>query len=159
MKNMRRHDRQLTHEQATTILKKNNYGILSLVLPDGTPYGVPINYGYKENKLIMHGALVGQKIDAILHQSKACFTVVHTSDVDLPNLTTNYASAMAFGKVSLVEDVQERRDLLIAMLEHYNVTEQMAQEDLDKATKRTAVLVLEIEALSAKGHPQAVGKI
>jgi nitroimidazol reductase NimA-like FMN-containing flavoprotein (pyridoxamine 5'-phosphate oxidase superfamily) len=156
MKNMRRHDRQLTAEQATLILKQNNYGILSLVLPDGSPYGVPINYGFCDNQIIMHAALAGQKLDAIKHCASACFTVVHKSDVDLPNLTTHYASVIAFGQVTLEEDEVKKRAYLIKLLDHYQVTEEMAKETLDKTTKRTAVLVMDIKEMTAKGHPEAV---
>lgn len=156
MKAMRRHDRALPQEIAEKMLEQNTYGVLSLVLPDGSPYGVPINYGYVAGEIIMHAALVGQKMDALKHMDQACFTVVHSSEVDKPGLTTHYASVMAFGKVKLVEDLAEKRAYLIKMLAHYDITETMALEDLDKTTGRTAVMVMTIEHLTAKGHPEAV---
>ena len=41
---MRRTDREIFGEELETILQKGEYGILSMVSPDGVPYAVPLNY-------------------------------------------------------------------------------------------------------------------
>lgn len=156
MRTMRRMDKELTRDIAEAILKQNDYGILSLILPEGTPYGVPVNYGFFDNKIIIHAAMEGTKIDAIKAHPEACFTVVHAHIVDKADLSTFYASAMAFGTVLLIENPIEKRKILLQMLSHYKITESMAQVSLDTETNHTAVLVLPIRFLSAKGDPRAV---
>lgn len=39
MREMRRKDRMLTDEEAYKLLKETEYGVLSTICPDGTPYG------------------------------------------------------------------------------------------------------------------------
>ncbi len=151
MNKMRRTDRELTFDQTMQILKRNQHGILSLVLPDQMPYGVPLNYGLYENTIIMHAALVGLKIDAIAYDPHACFTVVHAAKAEPETLSTHYASAIAMGSIRLVEDPLEKRLWLIRLVAHYGISEQAAQEALKVDTPYTAVLLLDIAALTGKG--------
>jgi nitroimidazol reductase NimA-like FMN-containing flavoprotein (pyridoxamine 5'-phosphate oxidase superfamily) len=154
---MRRVDRQLTPEMAIELLKKNDYGVLSLVLESGEPYGVPINYGLSLDckSIIMHAALTGLKLEAIAHQPKGSFCVVHAHEVNKSELTTHYASVIVSGKLKLVDTIEHKRALLVEFLRHYGITEAEAKKDLDQATKRTALIVMSIDSLSAKGHPDA----
>lgn len=151
---MRRTDRELKRDEALAIVKENNYGILSLVLESGEPYGVPINYGLSqcEGKLIMHAAQMGLKLDAIKHMPKGSFCIVNKSTLDKEELTTYYSSAILSGKITLVEDIDEKRNLLIDFLKHYDITEEMARYDLDNTTKRTAVIVMDIENITGKAN-------
>ncbi len=152
MREMRRKDRELSPELALRILKDNNHGVLSLVLPDGTPYGVPLNYGFDQSKIIMHAALVGLKMDAIANHPRGCFTVIHKAEVDSANLQTFYASALAFGPLEVITDPVEKRAYLIKLLAHYHISETDAQKALEVDTPYTSVIVLSIEQLTGKGY-------
>ncbi len=152
MREMRRKDRELSPELALRILKENNHGVLSLVLPDGTPYGVPLNYGFEQSEIIMHAALVGLKMDAIAHQPVGSFSVIHKAIVDSKNLQTFYASAIAFGPLKVITDPREKRAYLIKLLKHYRISEEEAQRALEVDTPFTSVIVLKIEKLTAKGY-------
>ena len=56
---MRRQDRKLTREEAETILRDGQYGILSTTGEDGYPYGVPVSYAYENGKIYFHGTCDG----------------------------------------------------------------------------------------------------
>ena len=49
MRNMRRKDKEIGSDEAINFLTRCEYGILSTVGNDGQPYGVPLNYAYKDN--------------------------------------------------------------------------------------------------------------
>jgi uncharacterized protein len=151
MNKMRRTDRELSFDHALQILKRNQHGVLSLVLPDGTPYGVPINYGLYEQTIIMHAALVGLKIDAIEVDPHACFTVVHASTVEPETLSTHYASAMAFGMIRFATQPEEKRLWLTRLLAHYGIPVHAVTEALETDTPQASVLLLEITTLTGKG--------
>ncbi len=159
MNPMRRIDKQLPETMAEAILKSNDHGILSMVLPDGTPYGVPINYAYDSKEIIMHAALNGQKMDALAINPSVCFTVVHSSTVDKANLSTNYSSVMAFGTVTIVLEPVRKHHYLIKLLAHYGITELMAEASLRADSAQTAILVMKVEQLFAKGYPEFAPKI
>ena len=56
MREMRRKDRKLEIEDIHYVLNTGEYGVLSTVTPDGTPYSIPISYAYDEdnNVIYMH---------------------------------------------------------------------------------------------------------
>ena len=62
---MRRKDKEIGTDEAINLLTKCEYGVLSTVGNDGQPYGVPLNYTYKDNCIYFHCALKGHKIDNI----------------------------------------------------------------------------------------------
>ena len=77
---MRRRDRQLSEEEAREVLQQAQYGVLSTVCPDGTPYGVPLNFALEDGRIYLHGANAeGQKIVNLRHCPDACFTVVSST--------------------------------------------------------------------------------
>jgi len=153
---MRRRDMQLSEVQAEAILVQNNYGILSLVLPEGTPYGVPVNYGYVDHELIFHGAAEGTKLSAIETNPNACFTIIHAVLDDSARLNTDYASAIVFGKIRRIDDPAEKRKYLIKLVSHYGLTDIDAKTSLDTETDITSVLVMSIDQLTAKGRADFV---
>lgn len=153
---MRRTDRELREELAWKILKNHDHGVLSLVLPDGNPYGVPVNYGVFDRFLVFHGANEGQKIDAIDVFPKASFCVVGASDVDKATLSTHYASTIVSGPIRKIVDFEEKRIWLIRLLAHYGISERDAMWSLSVDIPATTVLVLDVEAITAKGFEDAV---
>ncbi|MDD3842663.1 MAG: pyridoxamine 5'-phosphate oxidase family protein [Candidatus Izemoplasmatales bacterium] len=156
MKLMRRIDKQLSNSMAEAILVQNHYGILSIVLPDGTPYGVPVNYGYVDHEIIIHGATEGTKIDAIRINPFACFTVVHAVINDFIHLNTKYTSTIVHGNIKIITNPEEKRMYLIKLVSHYGLTERDIKTNLITETDITAVLVMSIDQITAKGQADFV---
>lgn len=153
---MRRSDRELREELAWKILQDNDHGVLSLTLPDGMPYGVPVNYGVFERCIVFHGANEGQKIDAIDVFPKASFCVVAASTVDKATLSTHYASTIVSGTIRKITDFHEKRLWLIRLLAHYGISEEAAMWSLSVDIPATTVLVLSVEEITGKGYADAL---
>ncbi|MBO4793075.1 MAG: pyridoxamine 5'-phosphate oxidase family protein [Deltaproteobacteria bacterium] len=119
---MRRTDRQLGHADALAILRNAQYGVLSTICPNQTPYGVPLNFALvEENILYMHCASAGGlKLDNLRANSKACFTVVESSQVQPELFSTCYRSAIAFGNIWIVEETAEKQHGIEAILDKYS---------------------------------------
>ena len=54
MREMRRKDKEIGTDEAINLLAGCEYGVLSTVDSDGQPYGVPLNYAYKDNCIYFH---------------------------------------------------------------------------------------------------------
>lgn len=81
MKELRRQDRLLTHEQTLEILQRGKFGVLSILGDDGYPYGVPMHYVMLENSIYVHSSNVeGHKLTALKQNSNICFTVVESEN-------------------------------------------------------------------------------
>lgn len=101
---MRRVKQNLSQEAAEKILREGEFGVLALTGDDGYPYAVPINYAVEGNKIYFHSAKTGHKLDAIRRNDKASFCVVDKHDVIAEEFTTYFTSAIAFGRIKIVED-------------------------------------------------------
>jgi nitroimidazol reductase NimA-like FMN-containing flavoprotein (pyridoxamine 5'-phosphate oxidase superfamily) len=110
-------NRKATPQQAEEFLKEGTYGVLSLALLEGTPYGVPLNYVYvpEDGAIYFHCARQGKKIDMIRQNPKASFAVVSQQSIREERFITHYDSAVVTGTVSLVEDESEKRAALLRL--------------------------------------------
>ena len=95
-KKMRRWKQQLTNEETINILNQQYTGILGVLSDDGYPYTIPVNYVYKDNKIYIHGARSGHKIDAIKHCDKVSFCIIDKDELISEKLTTYYRSVIVF---------------------------------------------------------------
>ena len=153
MKELRRKDKQLGMVETAALLTNEEYGTLSTVGEDGQPYGVPLNYVFKDNAIYFHCALVGRKLDNIGNNPKVSFCVVGDVEVLPADFSTNYVSAVVLGIASEVQGT-ERYNALEWLLEKYS-PEFMEEgktyiEKLDKATK---VIKIEITHIEGKKAP------
>ena len=117
---MKRKERQLSAELTEKILNKCTSGVLSVIGDDGYPYGVPVSYAYSDGKIFFHCAKEGHKVDAIKNKPKVSFTVIAQDDVIPEKYGTDFASVIAFGKASFVEDPEEMLQSHIPIIEKYS---------------------------------------
>ena len=150
---MRRVRQQLTREEAVTILRSATAGVLAVNGDNGYPYAVPVSYVYADGKIYFHSALQGHKIDAICHDPRVSFCVIGKDNVKPQEFTTYFRSVIAFGKVRIIEDDDEKMTALRMLLARYSddtVTAEMTNEEIAGGFKRLLMLEIAIEHLSGK---------
>ena len=106
---IRRKKQLLPEETAVEMLQRNTSGTLALLGDDDYPYAVPLSFIYLNGKLYFHSAKNGHKIDAVRNYEKASFCVIDRDQIVPEKFTTHYRSVIAFGKVRLIEEVEEMR--------------------------------------------------
>ena len=120
---MRRVKCELSRDAAEKILREGIFGVLAVDGDDNYPYAVPINYAYADGKIYFHSAVTGHKIDAMKKNPKASFCVVDKHEVVAEEFTSYYTSAVAFGKMKVVEDVEDPekvRGLMLLVLRRWS---------------------------------------
>lgn len=117
---MRRKRQQLTEEDSIAILQKATSGTLALLGDDDYPYAVPISYVYHDGKLFFHSAMAGHKVDAIRKCDKASFCVIEQDNIQPEKFTTFFRSVIAFGRIHIVEDEQEKLQMVRMLGNRYN---------------------------------------
>ena len=148
---MRRKRQQLSEEESIEILRKATAGTLALLGDNGYPYAVPISYVYADGKLYFHSALSGHKIDAIRNCNKASFCVIDKDDVQPAKYTTFFRSVIAFGRIHIIEDEQEKLETARLLGDRYNPNQEEAlQKELEKGLSRMLMIRLDIEHLTGK---------
>lgn len=151
---MRRTDRQLPWEEAEQILRENQYGILSTVCADGTPYGLPLNYAYAEGKLFFHHTAAESLLrENIGGQARACFTVVEKAQLLPDQFSTRYESAIAFGTVRESDDKMGGLLRLVEALSPAFM--ERGRRFAASALDQVVVYEFEIERLTGKARREA----
>ena len=148
---MRRKRQQLSDEESIGILQNATAGTLALLGDGGYPYAVPISYVYADGKLYFHSALSGHKVDAIRNCDKASFCVIDKDDIQPEKYTTYFRSVIAFGRIHIIEDEQEKLETARLLGDRYNPNQEEAlQKELEKGLSRMMMIRFDIEHLTGK---------
>jgi len=119
---------------------------------DNVPYVVPLNFGYKDNFLYFHSAKEGRKIDMIRKNKNVCFEIDIDSEpieAEYPcNWSMKYYSIIGFGEAFVVEDLEEKREALDIIMEHYSGKSSF--EYPEKIINSLAVIKVRIESMTGK---------
>jgi uncharacterized protein len=99
---MRRTDRQISQDEALAILEKGEFGVLSTVSADGSPYGVPVNFCHIDGCIYFHSALTGTKVDNIGRDPRVSFCVIGGTEILPSKFATRYESCVVQGTATEV---------------------------------------------------------
>jgi len=150
---IRRKDRALSEKEAWEILAAAEWGVLSTLGEDGWPYGVPVNHVVVEKQLYVHCAQTGHKLENLAFESKVSYCAVTRSEVSPAELSTNFESAVLFGRAALVKDEPEKRRALEALLARFAPQHPEAgAESMRKHFAHTAVLRITPERITGKAR-------
>ena len=87
------------------------------------PYIVPVCFGYRDDCLYFHCAPEGRKLDILQKNDRVCFEVdieyEPVMSVRACNWGMRFRSVIGFGRGSIVQDDQEKRQALDLIMEHY----------------------------------------
>ncbi|MBJ2356928.1 MAG: pyridoxamine 5'-phosphate oxidase family protein [Sphaerochaeta sp.] len=147
---MRRAKQQLNDEETMAILEAGSYGTLACLGDDAYPYAIPLNYVYLDNRLYMHSAKQGHKVDAIANHKKVSFTVVGQDRIVSKEYTTYFSSVIAFGKARLAEGDEYTR-AFTALTDKY-ASDRPKQERIEqiRGCSQAIIIAIDIDHLSGK---------
>jgi nitroimidazol reductase NimA-like FMN-containing flavoprotein (pyridoxamine 5'-phosphate oxidase superfamily) len=154
---MRRGNLEVSTERAFDILASGDYGFLSTVSEDGSPYCIALSHVLIGKAIYFHCAVQGHKIDNIRRDNRVCYTVVGRTRVVQAELTVEYESAVVFGRAEIIEDKQEKSSAMLKICEKYT-PEFMgkAEEIIPKALDKMLIGKITIDHISGKAK---AGKI
>ena len=121
------------------------------VSDENEPYIIPMCFGFRDGILFFHSAQEGKKIEILKKNNKVCFEM----DIDTELVEgekgcdwgIKYSSVVGFGKAAFVEDIQEKRNALHILLEHYsNKKYEFSEESLSQV----AIIKIQVESLTGK---------
>lgn len=152
LKEMRRKDRELSQEEAMSILLKGEYGILSTI-GEEYPYAVPVNYVVANNKIYIHGTCEeSQKGENIERNPKVCFTVVGDTEVLPSKFSERYESAVVLG----IAKLSNKEDKIMALEEFINKYSSDFKESGMKYIKadmdKVSIYEISIEQITGKAR-------
>ena len=148
---LRRKAQALSEESCREILRQATTGVLAVLGDEGYPYAVPLNYCLEGNKIYIHCAKNGHKLDAIRQCEKVSFCVIGQDDLKPELFTTFYKSVIVFGRASIIDDETAKRHAISMLCEKYApdlIAE--GQKEIDAFWNGLTMLQIDIEAISGK---------
>lgn len=113
---MRKAKRQRNADWAFEVFDKAPYVTVSMIRPDGTPYGLPLSLARKDNLFYFHCAGEGEKLDCLKHNPIVSLSAVSKCtpkfEDDKQNFTEYFHSAIALGCAEIVENTAEKVEAL-----------------------------------------------
>lgn len=151
---MNQRELEITDRNALAeILRQGKYVTIAMCRQD-EPYIVTLSYGYDENRgaLYFHCALKGLKLDFINHNPNVCATVIEDKGYKMGECDQAYHSVVFWGKMNIVEDLQEKRYAVDVLLNHLEDDPARVRERSLKSDKvYTEVGILRLDILEMTG--------
>jgi uncharacterized protein len=118
--------RSITNEtEILEIISKARWCHLGMTGPKGEPYVIPMNFGFREGIIYLHGAAKGKKIDFLRHHPEVCinFSIEHElryQDEEVAcSWSMKYRSVLAYGQVEFIEDPEDKVAALDIIMSQY----------------------------------------
>lgn len=148
---MRRKNQLLPQHEAEAILLENTAGTLALLGDGGYPYALPMSYVYAGGKIYFHCASEGHKLDAVRQYEKCSFCVIAKDEVVAEKLTTFFRSVIAFGRIRVLENIDEIRTAMTVLGAKYAPAHpQKIQQEIDDSMHHLCVMEMTIDHMTGK---------
>ncbi|PLX81364.1 MAG: pyridoxamine 5'-phosphate oxidase family protein [Desulfuromonas sp.] len=150
---MRRHEKEVTDPMALErIIDKASVCRLGLFDTEtGVPYIVPLSFGYQDGMFVFHAAETGYKIDLLKRGGKIAFEIDNVLGLvrreRACGWTMRYQSIIGWGNVRFIEAVEEKKQALQMLLNHYGTGQFFLA---DKDVERTTVFALHVKEMRGK---------
>ena len=146
---MRRAGQQLSEDETLRILINGTTGVLALHGDNGYPYAVPVNYLFRDGKILFHGALAGHKFDAMKRDDRVSFCVIGKDEIVPEKVTDYFRSVIVFGRVHTIDDPAEKREATLALGCRFS-TEEEVMKGFELAFPHVAMFEITIEHMTGK---------
>ncbi len=151
MRPMRRYDHTMSPEDTEAFLGRADVLRLGMCDEDG-PYVVPVNFGYANGRLYVHGPGSGRRLDAIARDPRVCFEADECEIVRASRpcgFTSRFQSVIGYGTARVLSSVSEKRAGLDAIMRQYGST---GEGIPDASLGQTTVIEIAIESMEGKRH-------
>lgn len=153
---LRRGDLVMDEAGIETLLRRGFCGRLATVGSDGTPYCTSLLYLWMDGRLCMHGTRARGHLRAnIEHEPRACFVIDEPGEVfDYGRFecdsTVSYASVVAFGRVTIVDDIAIKLRFFAALMAKYRTAVAPRPKEFFPRIGQIALYQLAIERITGK---------
>ena len=149
---IRKKKNEISIDKAKKLLSCSRRGVLAVNGDNGYPYAIPINYFYDENtqRIIIHGARTGNKVDSLKVCDKVCFTVYGNEMVKEESWAPYLQSVVVFGRCHLIESGENATKLLKQFAMKYYPSEGMVIDEIAATGGAVQMFQIDIEHISGK---------
>lgn len=140
-------------EDIEDIIHKCDICFVGMADTDGTPYVLPMNFGYYDGSIYLHSAQEGRSISILKKNPKVCitFSTDHELVFQHPEVACSYRmrskSVICWGNVRFEEDFNKKIKVLSIIMKQYSDKEFRYS---DPAVKNVKIWVIKVDEMTCR---------
>ncbi len=158
---MRKKEREIIDDrQIEQVLTEATVLRLGINEEGAPPYIVPVSFGYRDGAIYFHSSHEGKKMELIARDPRVSFEAEGQTSIMAPADRANacewsaaYRSVIGHGTATVLEEPEEKREGLAAIMAHYAPDIGSASLTLlAEIISITAVVRIDVNAMTGKRH-------
>ncbi len=149
---MRRHDREISDSAFYDHVFKTAEHMVVAMQNNDSIYCLPFNFARDGNRIYIHSAREGTKLDCIRNNGNVSFNLICDTRIIPEEATTRYKSICGQGQAAIISDREEKRSALDLLAKRYGAKCHVPARDSD--IDRVAIIRIDITEMTGK---QSVG--
>jgi nitroimidazol reductase NimA-like FMN-containing flavoprotein (pyridoxamine 5'-phosphate oxidase superfamily) len=146
----------LSNAEISAVLREAPVGRVCTNGADGYPYCVPVNFAAEGDRIYVHGAPRGTKMENLQKDAKVCFEADQMAGIirkremkSSCDITTGYSSVIAFGTARVLDEPADKCRALDLIMGKYapDIKENTYPEAV---LTRTALIEITVERITGK---------
>jgi len=149
---MRRHDKEIKDAVLLRKILSQTRHVTIAMAKDNHPYLVSLNHGYdsERNCIYFHCAKEGKKLDFMRANSEVWGQALVDFGYDAKECTQSYATVMFRGKVSFIDDAEQKRKAFLIMNDQLKSSRKRLERILKTKLSNAVVGRIDIDFMSGK---------
>lgn len=141
------------HAEIEAIIRQCPYCTVGLTDHEGNPYVIPMNFAYRDGTIYLHSGPDGSKVQMAERHPRVCITfclgheLVYMHRQVACSYSMKSRSVMCRGDVRFVEDMDEKRRVLDAIMQQYTADEFKYSEP---AVRNVKIWEVKVEKMTCK---------
>lgn len=138
---LRRKNAEISEEECWKVINDVPHAVLATADSAGIPYGVPITPWVYKGKIYFHGAgaNTGRRAENLKQNPYATLTYIARDKTNEHKLDVDYVSVIVSGPVKLLEDKQEKINMMRALMKRHTPSVDIEKELSKRELKIAAV--------------------
>lgn len=138
---LRRKNAEISEEECWNVINAVPHAVLATADSTGIPYGVPITPWVYEGKIYFHGAgaNTGRRAENLKQNPYATLTYIARGKTNESKLDVDYVSVIVSGPVKVLEDKQEKVNMMRALMKRHTPSVDIEKEISKRELKIAAV--------------------
>ena len=145
-------------QEIDKIIESCSHCFVGMTEKDGSPYVIPMNFGYADGIIILHSGPHGKHLNLLDADNRVCVTFCTENNKILyqhADVACSYSmeskSVLCKGKIEFVDDLQEKERLIKLFMKHYTDREFKISTP---AIRNVKLWILRPESYTAKAFGQ-----
>ena len=112
-------------EELESVITQSDIFFVGITEADGSPYVIPMNFGYSDNEIILHSGPHGKHLDLLALNNRVCVTFCTDGKLvyQHPDVACSYSmlakSVLCKGSVTFIENMDEKEEAMNITMKNY----------------------------------------